>query len=363
LESPGASPFPQPASARHGSGPTLKRQLARAEVHRKITALLLIAPLAGFLLFTFLLPIGGMLWRSVDDRDVARVMPRTVAAIGSWSGEGLPEEAAFAALAADLAAASRDGTIGQAAKRLNYDVNGFRTLMATTVRKLPPGGTIADFGATGAREALIRIDRRWGELSIWAAIQRASGPVTAYYLLSAIDLKRDAHGSIVAAPADIAIYREVLGRTFSISLVVTLVCLALGFPLAHLLATARPNVANLLLILVLLPFWTSLLVRTMAWIVLLQNQGVVNGLLLHLGLIDHPVRLIFNRFGVYVAMIHVLLPFMVLPIYSVMQAISPAYMRAALSLGARPSVAFVRVYLPLTLPGVGAGCLLVFILV
>jgi putative spermidine/putrescine transport system permease protein len=346
------------------------RRLARADRYRKITALLLIAPLAGFLLFTFLVPICGMLWRSVDDRDVARVMPRTVAAIGSWSGDGVPGEAEFAALATDLATASRDGTIGQAAKRLNYDLNGFRTLMAVTARKLTRAGAAggigeaapADVGAVGAKEAMIRIDSRWGEPDIWAAIRRASGPVTAYYLLSAIDLKRNASDSIVAAPPNIAIYREVLARTFGISLVVTLVCLVLGFPVAHLLATAQPNVANLLLILVLLPFWTSLLVRSMAWIVLLQNQGVVNGLLLHLGLIDHPVRLIFNRFGVYVAMIHVLLPFMVLPIYSVMRGISPVYMRAALSLGARPGEAFVRVYLPLTLPGVGAGCLLVFIL-
>jgi putative spermidine/putrescine transport system permease protein len=364
LDQPEGSRFPQPVQSpeAHGaSGPTLMRRLARADRHRKITALLLIAPLAGFLLFTFLLPIGGMLWRSVDDRDVARVMPRTVAAIGSWSGNGLPDEATFAALAADLTTASRDGTIGQAAKRLNYDVNGFRTLMAATVRKLPTADA-TDLGEAGAKEALIRIDHRWGEPNIWAAIRRASGPVTAYYLLSAIDLKRDASNHIVAAPPNIAIYREVLARTFAISLVVTLVCLVLGFPLAHLLATARPNVANLLLILVLLPFWTSLLVRTMAWIVLLQNQGVVNGLLLDLGLIDHPVRMIFNRFGVYIAMIHVLLPFMILPVYSVMQGISPAYMRAALSLGARPGVAFVRVYLPLTLPGIGAGCLLVFIL-
>ena len=344
------------------SGATLMRRLARTERHRKVTALLLIAPLAAFLLFTFLLPIAGMLWRSVDDRDVARVMPRTVAALESWTATGLPDETTFAALATDLSSAARDGTIGQAAKRLNYDLNGFRNLAATTARKLPQSGVTTGVGTPGTKEMLIGLDRRWGERDTWAAIRRASGPVTAFYLLSAIDLKRDAANSVIAAPANIAIYREVLARTFTISLVVTLVCLVLGFPLAHLLATAPPNVANLLMILILLPFWTSLLVRTMAWIVLLQNQGVVNGALLHLGLIDHPVRMIFNRFGVYVAMIHVLLPFMVLPIYSVMQAISPAYMRAALSLGARPSVAFTRVYLPLTLPGVGAGCLLVFIL-
>ena len=116
------------------------------------------------------------------------------------------------------------------------------------------------------------------------------------------------------------------------------------------------------MILVLLPFWTSLLVRTCAWIVLLQSKGVVNDSLLWLGIIDEPLPLIYNRFGVCVAMTHILLPFMILPLYSVMKAISPAYMRAAASLGAPPLTAFLRVYLPQTLPGIGAGCLLVFIL-
>ena len=342
--------------ALQSSGPALRHQLARAERHRTVAAVLLIAPLIGFLFFTFLVPIGGMLWRSVEDREVSRVMPKTVTAIGSWSGKGLPDEATYAALTEDLTAAAHAGTIGEAAKRLNYDINGFRTLLATTARKLPSAGPGA------AKESLVRIDRRWGEVDTWAAIKRASGPLTAFYLLSAVDLKRDASGGIIAAPENTRIYRVVLLRTFTVSLVVTLFCLALGFPLAYLLATAPPTIANLLMILVLLPFWTSLLVRTTAWIVLLQNEGIVNEALLYLGIIDHPVRLIYNRFGVYVAMTHVLLPFMILPLYGVMQAIKPAYMRAALSLGARPSTAFVRVYLPLTLPGVGAGCLLVFIL-
>jgi len=112
---------------------------------------------------------------------------------------------------------------------------------------------------------------------------------------------------------------------------------------------------------VLLPFWTSLLVRTVAWVVLLQREGILNNLLISLGIIDEPIRMIFNRFAVYVAMVHVLLPFMVLPLYAVMKGISPSYLRAASSLGARPAIAFRRVYFPQTLPGVAAGCLIVFI--
>jgi putative spermidine/putrescine transport system permease protein len=151
-------------------------------------------------------------------------------------------------------------------------------------------------------------------------------------------------------------------RTFWMSFVVTVVCLALGFPIAYLLANLPVRISNLLMILVLLPFWTSLLVRTAAWVVVLQREGPVNELLQWIGLIDEPLQLVFNRTGVYIAMSHILLPFMILPLYSVMKSIPPVYVRAAASLGANPVVAFLRVYLPQTVPGIGAGCLLVFIL-
>ena len=143
---------------------------------------------------------------------------------------------------------------------------------------------------------------------------------------------------------------------------VTALCLLLGYPLAYKLASLPVRISNVLLILVLLPFWTSLLVRTGAWVVLLQREGVINDLLIALGLVGQPLQLVYNRFGVYVAMTHILLPFMVLPLYSVMRGIPPQYMRAAASLGAGPVRAFLRVYLPQTVPGIGAGCLLVFIL-
>jgi putative spermidine/putrescine transport system permease protein len=154
----------------------------------------------------------------------------------------------------------------------------------------------------------------------------------------------------------------VLIRTFRIGLTVTLLSLLLGFPVSYLMATRPPEVANLLMILVLLPFWTSLLVRTSAWVVLLQNEGIVNNLLIWMGILDKPARLIYNAIGVHVAMTHVLLPFMILPLYSSMKTIRPITMRAAASLGAPPTVAFLRVYLPQCLPGIAAGTLLVFIL-
>ncbi len=167
---------------------------------------------------------------------------------------------------------------------------------------------------------------------------------------------------MIAASEDQAIYLDVLARTFGMSLVVTLCCLALGFPLAYLLSTLPTRSSNLLMILVLLPFWTSILVRVASWIVLLQSGGLVNQALQALGLINEPLQLVFNRFGVYISMTHILLPFMVLPLYSVMKGISPIYLRAAQSLGCPPFQSFWKVYFPQTIPGVAAGSLLVFIL-
>jgi putative spermidine/putrescine transport system permease protein len=283
---------------------------------------------------------------------VRTALPQTAAALG----RGAPVDDALCAIFASELAAARDaGTLAAAARRLNYDVAGMRPLLIGSGRRL---------AAQPAHDcaALAAIDPRWGETEIWEAIRRAAGPLTQFYLLSAVDLHRDASGAIVAMPPEQAIYRDVLWRTFGTSAVVTIACLLLGFPVAYLIAAQPAARAGPLLALVLLPFWTPILVRTAAWVVLLQNEGLVNGALVALGILERPVQLVYNRIGVYVAMTHVLLPFMILPLYSVMRAIPPAYMRAALSLGARPAEAFVRVYLPQAMPGIAAGCLLTFIL-
>ncbi|MGK9232933.1 ABC transporter permease [Inquilinus limosus] len=334
----------------------IRRSLRRAGRRRRVEAWLLLAPLVAFLLLVFVAPIAGMLWRAVDDRDLAPIMPRTVAALAGWQGDGLPGEDAFAALAADLAQARADKTLPTAARRLNYDHNGYRTVVTNTARKLP------DAPKGNWRETLTAIDPAWGSPEIWGAIARAAGPTTDFYLLAALDLRRDAAGAILHSPPEEAIYREVFLRTFLVALSVTALCLVIGFPVAYLLATRPPRIANILMILVLLPFWTSLLVRTTAWVVLLQTNGTVNGILTGLGLTSEPLQLVYNRVGVLIAMTHVLLPYMILPLYSVMRSIPPAHLRAAYSLGARPVGAFLRIYLPQTLPGIGAGALLVFIL-
>jgi len=333
----------------------LRRALKRSRRREQLRAAALVLPLFLFLLATFIVPIGAMLSRAVFDSEVAAIMPHVTAELARWDGRQLPPDAAYAALIEDVRAAREAGTLASAATRLNYDISGFRSLLFSTGLRI--GGDV-----TGSpREILAAIDPKWNDRETWAVIRRAGGPVTDFYLLAALDLRRDASGAITATPPEQAVFRNVLGRTLLISGVVTLVCLLLGYPVAYFIARQPPARAAVLLFLVLLPFWTSLLVRTVAWVVLLQREGVLNSLLLSLGLIDEPVRMIFNRFAVYVAMVHVLLPFMVLPLYAVMKGIPPSYLRAASSLGAAPLTAFRRVYMPQTLPGVGAGCLMVFI--
>ena len=336
----------------------LSRDFARAERRRRLQAFALVAPLLLFLLFTFLLPIFDMLRRAVHDPELAAVWPRTAALLRDWDGEGEPPAAAFNALAADMKASMRAGNTAIAARRLNYPIHGGRSLVMNTARKV---ARTAEPPAGGWRAVFLEANPAWAKRDTWVALARASGPVTDFFLLSAVDLRKDTNGRLIAAPAAEAIYLMVLGRTFSIAGLVALITLVLGYPLAYVMATGSARVAALLTLFVLLPFWTSLLVRTAAWIVLLQDQGVINKVLIALGLIDHPVRLIFNRIGVVVAMVHVLLPFMVLPLAAVMRGVKPETVRAARSLGAAPWTAFRRVYFPQTLPGVRAGVLLVFI--
>ena len=338
------------------NGAALARRLRVLKRKGRMKALLLIAPLMVFLIAIFVLPIGMLLTRSVDNSEVAEILPNTVAALAQWDGESAPDEALYAAFAADLKASPRE-RVAEVAKRLNYYETGMRSMLLKTARTIrnaePP-----------YKQAFVKIDDQWGTPRYWRILKQAMPPLTDFYLLAALDLSRDETGAIAAVAPENAVHVDVLIRTFVVSASVTVICLLLGYPLAALIARSKGMVANTLLILVLLPFWTSLLVRTSAWVVLLQSRGVVNSALAWAGLIDpaQPPELIYNRIGVLVAMTHILLPFMVLPIYSVMRSIPPVYLRAASSLGAPPLSAFWRVYLPMSMPGVSAGALLVFIL-
>lgn len=316
----------------------------------------LVAPLLLFLIASFVAPVLMMLSRAVVDRDLERVWPDSAVALRQWDGAGLPPDALAATVAREIGAARQAGTLNQVANRLNYDMVGSRSLLYATADRLAtgaPGGNVAE---------LARIDPRWGQPGIWAAMRHADGPLTRHYLLAALDRRLNADDAVVSVPAEQAVFANIYLRTFKISAIVALLCVALGYPVAYLLASLPDRTANPLLILVLLPFWTSALVRTAAWAVLLQTNGVVNNALQAVGLIDAPLQLIYNRLGVYIAMTHVLLPFFILPLYGVMKGIPPTAMRAASSLGAPPLRAFLAVYLPQTLPGVAAGAIIVFTL-
>ncbi len=339
-------------------GVPLKVKLSEANRRRRLRAMGLVLPLFLFILVTFIIPIGDMLFRSVDNPRISSLLPETVAALEQWDGKKLPDEAAFEALAKELKLRREDRNLGKAATRLNYERGGMRSLLTKSARK-------ASKLMNGPyKEAMIKIDKRWGERETWAVIKLIGKRYTLVHYLAGVDRRFDADGNVVMQPEVRRIYITIWVRTLWLSLLVTVFCLMLGYPVAYLLATLPLKTSNLLMILVLLPFWTSLLVRTTTWIVLLQGNGVINDILVWLRIISDEgrIRMIYNMTGTLIAMTQILMPFMILCLYSVMKTISPSATRAARSLGATAFTAFVRIYLPQTAPGIGAGSLLVFIL-
>ena len=343
--------------------PELRRSLQRADRRRRLTAVGLTLPLLVFLLLTLLVPIGALLGRAIENPEVARALPRTGAALAGWDHKSEPAAAAFSAVAQDLAALAEGSDAGALARRLNSEVPGGRSLIMGTYRAVH--GDWKDQPLTDAaavRERMVTLDERWKELKYWQAIAKNAERWTPDYLLTSVDLRRSVDGGIERVDPDQRVFTGILLRTFEISLEVTLLALLLAYPLAYWLSTLSARQANVLMILVLVPFWTSILVRVAAWIVLLQREGLVNKALMSLSVIGAPLELLFNRTGVIISMTHILLPFMILPLYSVMKSVPPTYQRAAVSLGSTPWAAFWRVYVPQTYAGIGAGALLVFIL-
>ncbi|WP_333824618.1 ABC transporter permease [Pinisolibacter sp.] len=328
----------------------------KAERPGRRAAFTLALPLLVFLLLTFVAPILLLLVTAVDNTEPRAVLPRTLAALSDWDGASTPGEPVFAALAADLKKAQEDRTAALLGKRLNYEISGMRSRMVAAAR------LAARLDAGPYRPAFVEADAEWGSVAIWAVIARNDRGWTPYHLLTAVDLQWRPVGGIGPADADQAIFLGVLGRTLTVAALVTLATLIMGYPVAYVLTIAPPSVARVMMLLVLLPLWTSLLVRTTAWVVLLQTDGIINDLLMMLGLTTSKLQLIFTRIGTVTAMTHIQLPFTILPIYSVMRAIPPTQLRAARSLGAPPLSAFWRIWAPQTLPGVVAGCLMTFIL-
>ena len=339
-------------------GVPLKEQLARAERRKKYIAFGMVLPLLLFIIITFVIPIVSMLFRSVDNPRMVTIVPNLVAALDDWDGVDLPSEQVFEIAFHDLRAALKAGHLGKVATHLNYSLPGGRSLILKSKRKFKK------IKSGPYREAMIKSDKRWGDVHTWAVIKKVSDRYTARYFLNAIDRDYDDFGNVIQKPEDYQIYVTLFMRTLWISLAVTLMTLLIGYPIAYLISTTPPKISNLLIIMVLLPFWTSLLVRTTSWIVLLQTQGVINDLMVWVGIVSEQgrIQMIFNMKGTLIAMTQILLPFMVLPMYSVMKTIPLSEIRASQSLGANPFITFYRIFWPRSIPGIGAGGLLVFVL-
>ncbi|MBZ8118016.1 ABC transporter permease [Roseovarius sp. LXJ103] len=472
-------------------GRPLKRSLTRALRVQKMRALALIAPLLLFVMLSFIMPIGDMLFRSVENQIVEDTLPNTTRELANWDGasDELPPEPVYQALYHDMFLATELKRHTRLGSRLNYESTGMSSLFRQTGRKLDDAGkdfrtlflavdeawgdgatwqsvmrgaegatpdtalvkaqkkriyylddqaargqlefapsqdisallpltareytafavvtsliekddlaatkpfeslfvalandlSIADLsgydgpGADNLRalqasglpapnytEIFGEMDEDWVNLDTWRTIQVHSDPYTSGYFLNAVDMQKTPTG-VEMQPEDRQVLITLFVRTLIMSLTIMCACIVLGYPIAWLLANLPMRQANVLMILVLLPFWTSLLVRTSAWKVMLQQQGVINDTLVWIGLVadDNRLALINNETGTIIAMTHILLPFMILPMYSVMQTINPTYLRAAKSLGASNWTAFWRVYFPQSIPGIGAGSILVFIL-
>ena len=342
-------------------GIPLKISLVRAQRRSKIIAFSMVLPLLIFILIAFLIPIVDMLLLSVDNSITKDILPKSVQTLQSWdetSGE-LPDEFIFAAMVEEIkkAKAAREHT--KIGSRLNYESSGFSSLFRKAGRK------VKKIKKPPYKEALIKSDKRWGEIKTWQVIKQFSTEYTDGYYLAALDFKRNpTTGNIESLPKKDSIYLKLFWRTMLLSSLITFLTFIIGFPLAYMLATVSTRLSNILIIFVLLPFWTSLLVRTTSWIALLQQEGVINDFLVLVGLINNEGRLamIHNATGTVVAMTHILLPFMILPLFSVMKTIPKSYVRAAVSLGAHPWKAFWKVYFPNTGAGIGAGSILVFII-
>ncbi|WP_114285938.1 ABC transporter permease [Candidatus Halocynthiibacter alkanivorans] len=334
--------------------------LARRELRRrKLSAFLFVAPLLLFLLFAFVAPIATMLVRSFYNPTVANLIPETLEQLAEWDGNALPSDAAQAVFAADLKRLANERSSGKLAEQVNRVFPGSSSVIKSTARRMRRVED-ADLQQQG-RALLLQANARWGDPEIWKAMAKTGSVYTPNYYLTALDLEASEAGGIQARDGA-KIYVTLYTKTLRVAFIITILTFIAGYPLAYYLANAPTKTANMLMVFVLLPFWTSLLVRTTAWIALLQTNGVVNSFLMGIGVTSSPFDMLYTQFSTVLAMTHILLPFMILPLYSVMKGIDPSYMRAAMSMGDRPIPAFLKIYLPMTLPGLSAGALLVFII-
>jgi ABC-type spermidine/putrescine transport system, permease component I len=311
---------------------------------RLAALVLLVLPLVTYV-FLYLMPLGSVISLSLGNGEMGSTLTHF------RDSDPHDPDARATALLVDMKAMTR-GQQATIARQLNQEVSGFRTLFLNTARS---AGEIEPSFA-----GIVAFDQRWAEPKYWAALSENSGAITWRHFQRATGLVVSEDGEITAGGDDI--YLQIMLRTLTIAGQVTIVTLLISYPLAFAAANASPRLAAFVLVAVMLSFWTSILVRTTSWVILLQTTGLVNDFLLWTGLVREPLQLIFNRFGAIVAMTHVLLPFAIIPIMNVMRTIPSSQVNASRSLGAGPIESFLRVYFPQTLRGVAVGGGTVFIL-
>ena len=344
---------------RTSDGELLSVKLKKVERRRRTTAFLLAAPLLFFIVFAYVIPIFQMLGRSIDNVQMNEFLSNTHDVMQEWDGTEMPGEEITSTFFYELQGLVEEKNHGKIATRLNYEKGGFTSLIKKTARKLD------DFDENGNfLEQFIGTHKKWGDIEYWLALKRGTDAYHYRKYLTTFDYEEKFDGSIERIPEKKRINVTLWIRTIFVAAGVTFCCFLLAYPISHLLSVLPTRYSNLLMICVLLPFWTSLLVRTSSWMVLLQKQGVLNDIFVSLGIVadEGRLELMYNMTGTFIAMTQILLPFMVLPLYSVMKTIPPSLMRAATSMGATPFLAFRKIYFPLTYAGISAGSILVFVL-
>ncbi len=328
---------------------------------RRIKAVLLVMPLLVSLFVFFLAPIAYILYKSFYNPVVSELLPKTLSSLENWNydGSGLPEDKTYKIFALELKILSEVRLSGKLAEQINHILPHSGAVIKRTARALK---TLQFSKQEDFKKLLGNLDAIWLSPDIWAGIKNSGSVFTLNYYANALDYNVGLAGDFIKRPGSSRVYIPILTKTLWIALLITLICFAFGYPVAYYIASVHGHHANILLMLVLLPFWTSFLVRTTAWIAILQTDGIVNKTLLYFNLISKPLDILYNQFATILAMVHILMPFMILPLYSVMKGIDKSYLHASKSLGANSIRSFIYIYFPLSLPGVMAGALLVFVI-
>jgi len=326
----------------------------------KIKAFMLVSPLLLFVLVFFVTPICIILVKGIYNPKVKTLLPNTVVSIQNYDyKQPFPDEGTLKIFVKELKSVSKNGMSGVLAEELNRQVPGFGSTIKRTARKL---NKIEIEDITSYKEYLLKASKRWENPQYWMTLKRSSSGFTLTNILSALDLEFDLQGVIKQKEESSQIYLPILLKTMYMALLITIITMILAYPTSYYLSTLSKSKANLLMIFVLLPFWTSILVRIVSWITLLQDKGVANDMMIYFNIIDQPLDMMFNQFATIITMTHILLPFMVLPLYGSMRAMDKTYLKASSSLGANPITTFFKIYFPLTISGLSAGAILVFII-